>query len=76
MPDRLLERFQTWGRGVIGRDAWSRLLLEEIALQTLPKRRKERPSEVRRVRHRRLKYPPRRGSRAAARARDQATESG
>ena len=71
----LLERFQTWGRGGIGRDDWSRQLLAEVALQTLPKRRKERPSEVRRVRHRRLKYPPLRGSRAAARARDQATES-
>ena len=71
----LLERFQTWGRGVIGRDDWSRQLLEETALLTLPKRRKERPSEVRRVRHRRLKYPPLRGSRAAARARDRATES-
>jgi hypothetical protein len=71
----LLERFQTWGRGVIGRDDWSRQLLEEVALQTLPKRRKERPSEVRRVRHRRLKYPPLRGSRAAARAHDRATES-
>jgi hypothetical protein len=71
----LLERFQTWGRGVMGRDDWSRQLLEEVALQTLPKRRKERPSEVRRVRHRRLKYPPLRGSRAAARARDRATES-
>ncbi len=67
----LLERFETWGRGAIGLDDWSRQLLEEVALQTLPKRRKERPSEVRRVRHRRLKYPPLRGSRAAARVRDQ-----
>ena len=66
----LLERFKTWGRGAIGLDDWSRQLLEEVALQTLPKRRKERPSEVRRVRHRRLKYPPLRGSRAAARVRD------
>jgi hypothetical protein len=71
----LLERFKAWGRGVIGPEDWSRQLLEEVALQTLPKRRKERPSEVRRVRHRRLKYLPLRGSRAAARARDRATES-
>ena len=71
----LLERFKAWGRGVIAPNDWSRQLLEEVAQQTLPKRRKERPSEVRRVRHRRLKYPPLRGSRAAARARDQATES-
>jgi hypothetical protein len=71
----LLERFKLWGRGVSGLDDWSRQLLEEVALQTLPKRRKERPGEVRRVRHRRLKYPPLRGSRAAARVRDQATKS-
>ena len=71
----LLERFKAWGRSVIAPNEWSRQLLEEVALQTLPKRRKQRPSEVRRVRHRRLKYPPLRGSRAAARARDQATES-
>ena len=71
----LLERFKAWGRGVIAPNEWGRQLLEEVALQTLPKRRKERPSEVRRVRHRRLKFPPLRGSRAAARARDQATES-
>ena len=71
----LLERFKLWGRGVSGLDDWSRKLLEEVALQTLPKRRKERPGEVRRVRHRRLKYPPLRGSRAAARVRDQATKS-
>ena len=71
----LLERFKAWGRGVIAPNEWSRQLLEEVARQTLPKRRKGRPSEVRRVRHRRLKFPPLRGSRAAARARDQATES-
>ena len=71
----LLERFKLWGRGVIARQDWSRQLLEEVVQQTLPKRSKERPSEVRQVRHRRLKYPPLKGSRAAARARDQATES-
>jgi hypothetical protein len=71
----LLERFKAWGREVIALDDWSRQLLDEVAQQTLPKRRKERPSEVRRVRHRRLKYPPLKGSRAAARARDQTTKS-
>ena len=67
----LLERFKAWGRGVIDLDNWSRKLLEEVAQHTLPKRSKERPSEVRRVRHRRQKYPPLKGSRAAARMRDQ-----
>ena len=71
----LLERFKAWGRGVIDLDNWSRKLLEEVAQHTLPKRSKERPSEVRRVRHRRQKYPPLKGSRAAARMRDQATKS-
>jgi hypothetical protein len=71
----LLERFTLWGQGVIALHAWSRQLLEEVAQHTLPKRSKERPSEVRRVRHRRLKYPPLKGSRAEARRRDQATES-
>ena len=71
----LLERFKAWGRGAMGLDDWSRELLEEVAQQTLPKRRKERPSEVRRVRHRRLKYLPLKGSRAAARARDRTTKS-
>jgi hypothetical protein len=71
----LLERFKTWGQGVVAPDNWSRQLLEEVALQTLPKRSKERPSEIRRVRHRRLKYPPLKGSRAAARRRDQTSKS-
>jgi hypothetical protein len=71
----LLQRFQAWGRGVVGLDAWSRKLLAEVAQHTLPKRRQERPGEVRRVRHRRLKYPPLKGSRAAARARDLTTKS-
>jgi len=71
----LLERFKAWGRDLIALDDWSRQLLDEVAQQTLPKRRKERPSEVRRVRHRRLKYPPLKGSRAAARAHDQTTKS-
>lgn len=69
----LLEHLKDWGRG-LGRGAkspegWSRSLLEEVAQQSLPKRRKQRRSELRRVRHRRQKFPPFRGSRAAARAR-------
>ena len=71
----LLARFKAWGRGVIGLDNWSQQLLDEVAQHTLPKRSKERPSEVRRVRHRRQKFPSLIGSRAAARKRDQATKS-
>ena len=71
----LLERFKRWGRGVMARHDGSRQLLEEVAQHTLPKRAKERPSEVRRVRHKRLKYPPLKGSRAVARRRDHAMES-
>jgi hypothetical protein len=71
----LLQRLKAWGRGAMGLDHWSRELLKEVAQQTLPKRRKERPSEVRRVRHRRLKYLPLKGSRAAARSRDRTTKS-
>ena len=63
----MLERFKAWGRGVVALHDWSRQLLEEVAKQTLPQRSKERPSEVRRVRHRSLKYPPLKGRRAAAR---------
>ena len=64
----LLERLQAWGRGLGQGQGWSRELLTEVAQQTLPKRRKNRPSELRRVRHRRQKFPPLKGSRAAARA--------
>ena len=76
----LLERLKDWGRGLgsiakgVGR--WAKELLEEVAQQTLPKRRKARPSEVRQVRHRRQKFPPLRGSRAAARARTLLAKSG
>jgi uncharacterized sporulation protein YeaH/YhbH (DUF444 family) len=48
----LLERFKTWGQGVVARADWNRQLLEELARQTLPKRGKERPGEIRRVLHR------------------------
>jgi len=70
----LLEQLNQWGRG-LGTGAktlevWIGLLLEEIAQHTLPKRRKPRPTEIRKVRHRRQKFPAFRGSRTAARARD------
>jgi hypothetical protein len=75
----LLERLKDWGRGLgssaKGVATWVKKLLEEVAQQTLPKRRKTRPSEVRLVRHRRQKFPPLKGSRAAARARDRTTKS-
>lgn len=50
-------------------EAWARTLVQEVTLQTLPTRRKMRPTEIRRVRTRRQKFPPFRGSRTAARAR-------
>lgn len=75
----LLERLKDWGRGLgagAGRaEKWVRELLEEVAQHTLPKRRKPRPSEVRRVRHRRQKFPPLKGSRAAAQTRYMTTKS-
>jgi hypothetical protein len=69
----LLERLQQWGRRTqTGQaktaDQWVKRLLEEVSGAQLPKRRKKRTSEVRRVRRRRMKFPPLRGSRAAARA--------
>lgn len=57
------------GRRVVNFEDWVETLLDELSLQTLPKRRKKRPSEIRRVRIRREKYPLLRGTRAAARAR-------
>jgi hypothetical protein len=71
----VLQRLNAWAHTLIAVDQWTRLLLEEVAQQTLPKRRKERPSEVRRARYRREKFPPLKGSRAAARAREQITKS-
>jgi hypothetical protein len=71
----LLERLQDWGRRLHRSESWLPSLLEEVAQHTLPKRRRPRPTELRRVRHRRLKFPPLRGSRAAARARDLTTKS-
>lgn len=69
----LLERLQQWGRRTQSgqaqtADQWVKRLWAEVSGAQLPKRRKKRASEVRRVRHRRMKFPPLRGSRAAARA--------
>ncbi|MDO8616604.1 MAG: IS4 family transposase, partial [Dehalococcoidia bacterium] len=67
---RILQtRLQDWGCGLAGdAEQWAQEMVRETARHTLPKRRKLRPSEVRRVRHRRQKFPPLTGSRAAARA--------
>jgi len=51
-------------------EPWVDTLLKEVARQRLPKRKRPRPSEIRRVRHRRQKFPPLKGNRAAARARE------
>ncbi len=75
----VLSRLKDWGRALCTRrlalSVWLRALCEEVALHTLPNRRKPRPNEPRLVRHRRHKFPPLRGSRAAARARYATTKS-
>ena len=73
----LLAHLAHWMRGLraLATDQWTRKLVEEVARQTLPKRRKPRPTEIRRVRHRRQKFPPFKGSRSAARSHAFATES-
>ena len=75
----VLSRLAEWGRryrsGAGNARRWVRLLVAEVTRQTLPKRRRKRPTEIRRVRHRQQKFPSFRGSRAAARARDLATKS-
>lgn len=75
----VLSRLAEWGRryrsGAGNARRWVRLLVAEVTRQTLPRRRKERPTEVRRVRHRRQKFPTLKGSRAVATARDLATKS-
>lgn len=64
----LVEWLKDWGRGLlVGKKSSLAGLLQELASQRLPNRRKPRPSEVRRVRHRSQKFPPLVGSRADAR---------
>jgi hypothetical protein len=71
----LLERLKDWGEGLDGwrggEKSWARRLIREVARQTLPKRKKKRPNEPRKKRCRGTKFPPLRGSRAAARLRAQ-----
>jgi putative transposase len=71
----VLEHLREWGRRIRATTQWIRTLVEEVAQHTLPKRSKKRPNEIRRVRHRRLRFPPLRGSRAAARTRDLSMKS-
>jgi len=71
----LVQHLKQWGQQLGAGAPWSRALLAEVAQHRLPKRRQPRPTEIRRVRHRRLRFPPLRGSRAAARARDLKTKS-
>jgi hypothetical protein len=70
----VLLRLKQWGsrqRSGCGSAApWVQSLLEEVALYPLPTRSQARASEPRRVRYRNRTFPPLRGSRAAARARD------
>ena len=74
---RILQtRLQDWGRGLTGDNRqWAQEILREIVRHTLPPRRKPRRSEVRRVRHRRQKFPPLKGRRALARRLDLRTKS-
>ena len=74
---RILQtRLQDWGRRLSGDTSqWAQEIARETAQHTLPKRRKPRRSEVRRVRHRRQKFPPLKGSRALARRLDRTTKS-
>lgn len=75
----VIARLKDWGRALCtGRPTpatWLQALGRELALHTLPNRRKPRPNEPRLVRYRRHKFPPLRGSRAAARARYATTKS-
>ena len=68
----LILRLRDWGRECHSRakDAarWVRGLLEEVPRHQLAKRKKPRPNEVRKVRRRRHKFPPLRGTRAASRS--------
>jgi hypothetical protein len=75
----VISRLKAWGRalctGCPHLTVWLHALCHEVALHPLPKRRKPRPNEPRLVRHRRHKFPPLRGTRAAARARYATTKS-
>ena len=70
----VLLRLKQWGSrqqsGCGSAARWVQSLLEEVLLHLLPSRRHARASEPRRVRYRNRTFPPLRGSRAAARARE------
>ena len=65
----VVEWLKDWGRQRLSGTTQSEIqkLLREVAGDLLPKRRKTRPNEPRRQRHRSQKFPPLRGSRAEAR---------
>ena len=73
----LVDWLQDWGRGLLKGHAHDLIdtLLDEVAGELLPRRRRKRRSEVRRVRCRAQKFPTLQGSRALARrkARHQAS---
>ena len=68
----IIQRLMEWGRGQTVRarntKRWVRELLSEVRLCELPKRKKPRPSQIRKVRHRSQKFPTFRGSRTVANA--------
>ena len=67
----LVDWLKDWGRGQgQGQGSlttWIGTLMAEVQYHRLPRRKKRRPSEPRRVRQRASKFPALRGSRAAAR---------
>ena len=67
----LVDWLKDWGRGQgQGKGSlttWIGTLMAEVQYHRLPRRKKRRPSEPRRVRQRASKFPALRGSRAAAR---------
>ena len=71
----LLDALKDWTRVLRAHpgsnESWVRRLISEVAQQTLPKRKKHRRNEPRKVRRRASKFPTLRGSRAAARKRAQ-----
>jgi hypothetical protein len=67
----LVDWLKDWGRGQGQGNGslttWTRTLIAEVQYHRLPRRKKPRPSEPRRVRQRASKFPALRGSRAVAR---------
>jgi putative transposase len=67
----LLDALKDWSRVLRthpgSNEAWVRRLISEVMQETLPKRKRKRPNEPRKIRRRASKFPTLRGSRAAAR---------